>query len=80
MRDPYDPGKVILVPDPYGRNPFYYEFKNEDIGYVDELPSIVDIYGSAVNMVRFWVKKMSIGVLCTPFRVEEARPGRYGKK
>jgi len=71
LKHPYDPKKVILVPDPYSSNPFYYEFKSEDITYAEKLPSIVDLEGETVTMVKFWVKKMRLGILCTPFRVEE---------
>ena len=80
LKHPYDPKKVILVPDPYGGNPFYYEFNNDDISYVEKLPSIVNADGETVNMVRFWVKKMSTAVLCTPFFVEETKPEGYEKK
>jgi hypothetical protein len=73
LKHPYDPKKVILVPDPYAGNALYYEFKNDDINYVEKLTSIVNVYGETVNMVRFWVKKMSTGVLCTPFLVEETK-------
>jgi hypothetical protein len=73
LKHPYDPKKVILVPDPYGGNPFYYEFNNNDIHYMEKLPSIVNVDGETVNMVRLWVKKMSIGILCTPFFVEETK-------
>jgi hypothetical protein len=73
LKNAYDPNKVILVPDPYGGNPFYYEFKNNDIHYAEKLPSIVNVDGETVNMVRLWVKKMSTGVLCTPFFVGEIK-------
>ncbi len=76
LRHPYDDEKVILVPDPYGGNPFYYEFKNNDINYAEKLPSIVNVYGETVIMVRFWVKKMSPAMLCTPFIVEEINSRR----
>jgi hypothetical protein len=33
----------------------------------------VDLKGETVTMVRFWVKKMSVGTLCTPFVVEETK-------
>jgi hypothetical protein len=75
LKHPHDDQRVILVPDPYGGNPFYYEFRNDDINYVEELPSIVNVHGETVNMVRCWVKKMSSGMLCTPFVVEETKPG-----
>ena len=73
LKHPYDPKKVILVPNPYAGNPLYYEFKNDDINFVEKLPSIVNVYGETVNIVRLWVKKMSTGVLCTPFIVEETK-------
>jgi hypothetical protein len=38
---------------------------------VEERPSIVNLDGETVNMVRIWVKKMSIGLHCSPFRVED---------
>jgi inorganic pyrophosphatase len=65
---------VILVPDPYGGNPFYYEFGNDDINYVEKLPIIVNVDGETISMARFWVKKMSSGILCTSFVVEGIKP------
>lgn len=73
VKHPFDPKKVILIPDPYGSNPFYYEFKSEDIIYAEKLPNITNLEGETVPMVRFWVKKMSVAILCQPFRVEEIR-------
>jgi len=69
-KHPYDLHKVILIADPYSTNTFYYEFKTDDIGYVQELPNIVDMDGNTVTMARVWVKKMTVGVRCTPFIVE----------
>ena len=68
---PYDPEKVILVVDPFSTSTFYYEFQTDDIAYVEELPSLVNLEGKAITMVRLWIKKMSIGVRCTPFIVAE---------
>ena len=73
LKHPHDPKKVILVPDPYSSSPFYYEFKSNDITFVEKLPSIVNIEGEAITIVRFWVKKMSLGMVCTPFLVEETK-------
>lgn len=76
LKHPYHPNKVVLVPDPYGSNPLYYEFNGDDITFAEELPSIVNLEGKTIPMVRFWVKKMSIGMVCTPFWVEEMKsPG-----
>jgi inorganic pyrophosphatase len=75
-KHPYDAQKIILVPDPYSTNTFYYEFITDDISYVEELPSLVDMDGQTVTMARIWVKKMSIGMRCTPFFVEDIRSYR----
>ena len=71
LKHPHDPKKIILVPDPYRSNPLYYEFKRGDIAYGEKLPSMVNLDGETVNLVRLWIKKGSVGVLCTPFFVEE---------
>ncbi len=73
LKHPYHPQKVILIPDPYTSSPFYYEFKSDDITFAEKLPSIVNLGGETIPMVRFWVKKMSLGMLCTPFLVEETK-------
>ncbi len=73
LKHPHDTERVILVPDPYSGSTAYYEFKGSDISFVEALPSIVDQNGKTVTMVRIWVRKMSVGILCSPFLVEEAR-------
>jgi inorganic pyrophosphatase len=70
-RHPYDSDKVVLVADPYSKQNVYYEFNKMDISYVEELPSIVNLEGETVTMVRIWLKKMSIGLRCSPFMVED---------
>ena len=73
LKHPHDPKKVILVPDPYGSSPFYYEFRSDDITFAEKLPSIVNLEGETTSMVRVWVKKMSRGIVCTSFLVEETK-------
>jgi inorganic pyrophosphatase len=73
VNHPYDSKKVILVQDPYSSSPFYYEFKSDDITYAEKLPNIVNVEGETVTMVRFWVKKMALGILCTPFLVQKIK-------
>ncbi len=73
FKHPYDADKVILVADPYSTNTFYYEFKTEDVSYVEELPGISNLDGETVMMARVWVKKKSIAVRCSPFVVEDLR-------
>ncbi|MBF0118826.1 MAG: inorganic pyrophosphatase Ppa [Desulfobacterales bacterium] len=71
QKHPYDPEKIILVAEPYSKNTFYYEFKTDDISYVEELPNLVNVEGEVVTMARFWIKKMSVGVRCIPFLIED---------
>jgi inorganic pyrophosphatase len=71
QRHPYEPDKVILIPDPFSTHTFYYEFEAGAISYVEELPSLVDIEGKAIAMARIWVEKRSIGMRCSPFVVED---------
>lgn len=71
QRHPYDREKIILVADPYSTHNFFYEFHKDDIAYVEELPSIVNLKGETVTMVRVWIKKMSIAMRCSPFIVED---------
>jgi len=71
QKHPYDPDRVILIVDPYSTNTFYYEFRTSDISYVEELPSIVNLAGKSIAIVRLWIKKMSVGVHCTPFVVQD---------
>ena len=80
QRHPYDSEKIILVADPYSTHNFFYEFYKADIAYVEELPNIVAVDGETVPMVRVWIKKMSIGMRCTPFIVEETTGETFENK
>ena len=71
QRHPYEPDKVILIPDPFSTHTFYYEFEAEDITYMEELPSLVDIGGRTISMARIWIEKGSIALKCSPFVVED---------
>ena len=68
-KHPHDSARVILVADPFSENTFFYEFNVDDIVFVEELPSISNLSGDSVSMVRLWVKKNSVAIRCTPFIV-----------
>jgi inorganic pyrophosphatase len=72
-KHPYDPEKIILVADPYSTNTIFFEFGKQDIAFVEELPSIVDMDGNTVTMMRLWVKKGGLGVRSTPFIAGDTR-------
>lgn len=76
QRHPFDSEKVVLFTDPYSSHTAYYEFNACDISYLEELPSIVDLDGKVILMVRLWVKKLSLGLRCTPFIVADTRKGK----
>ena len=69
-KHPYDENRIVLVVDPYSRNTFYYEFKQNDIAYVEELPSLVNLDGESILMIRVWIKKGAVAIRSTPFVVE----------
>ena len=77
-KHPYDTDKVILVADPFCTNTLYYEFNKDDISYLEELPNLVSMDGETITMVRIWVKKMSVGIRCSPFIVEDTRMPAIG--
>lgn len=70
-KHPYSSDKVILIADPFSTNNLYYEFNKDDISYVEELPNLVNPDGSVIAVVRVWVEKLSVGIRCTPFIVED---------
>ena len=75
QKHPHDPQRVVLISDPYSTSTVYYEFMKNDISYVEELPSVVNLDGETVMMVRVWVKKQSIAVRSSAFIVDDTRQG-----
>ena len=73
MRHPHDEDKLVLMIDPYSTNCPCYEFNADDISFAEQLPSLVNMDGQTVTMTRIWVKKRSVGVLYTPFVVEDTK-------
>ena len=71
QKHPYDAEKVLLVVDPYSSNTSYYEFRADDIAFVEDQVNIVDVDGETIHMVRAWVKKRAIAIRSTPFLVED---------
>ena len=77
-RHPHLADKFILMTDPYCSS-LYYEFNTDDIDFVEELPSIVNLEGETITMVLVWVKKKSLALRCSPFVVDSlSSDGRRG--
>ena len=68
-------GKVLLLSDPGSTHAFYYEFRSVDILYGEEAPSLSLTDGSAVAMVRLWVKKGATALRIVPFHVQDTTQG-----
>ena len=75
QKHPYDAQRVVLISDPYSTNTIYYEFMKNDISYIEELPSVVNVDGETVMAVRLWVKKQSIAVRSSAFIVADTSRG-----
>ena len=67
--DQGDSFRIILIVDPFSTNTFYYEFKIDDIAFVEELPNLINMDEEVLPMVRVWVKKGCVALRCTPFVV-----------
>ncbi len=76
-KHPYGKNRVILIADPFSEHTFYYEFNIKDILSIEEQPSITNMAGELVSMVRLWVKKKSVGLQCTPFIVGDTTEVGY---
>jgi len=71
QKHPYDLEKVLLVTDPYSSSTSFYEFRTDDISFVEDQVNIVDLDGETIHMVRVWVKKGCVAIRSTPFLVED---------
>lgn len=71
QKHPYDQEKVMLVVDPYSSSTSFYEFRADDIAFVEDQVNITDADGETINMIRAWVKKGAIAIRSTPFLVED---------
>ncbi|GAB6905456.1 conserved hypothetical protein [Desulfosarcina cetonica] len=69
QKHPRDADQIILIPDPYNDLGPYLEFSRNDITHVEKLANVVNMAGETVTMARIWVKKGSLAIQCTPFRV-----------
>jgi len=69
QKHPHDQQKVILIPDPYSTQMIYFEFRQEDIHYLEKLHGIISLRGETIKITRIWVKKQSLAVRCAPFLV-----------
>jgi inorganic pyrophosphatase len=75
-KHPWDPGRIILISDPFSAGACYYEFAVEAIACAEELPNIVNPEGESLAMARIWVKKGSLGIQSFPFVVADTRHDR----
>lgn len=72
------PGKLLLMNDPGSQHAFFYEFRVEDILYVEEAPSLALPDGSTASMVRLWVRKGATALKIEPFHVQDTAAALHG--
>lgn len=70
-----DPEKVVLQADPLSQQTMFYEFRSQDIVYVEETSGISMPDGSMVSMVRIWVRKGTTALKIEPFHVQDTSSG-----
>ncbi|MGK5090970.1 inorganic pyrophosphatase Ppa [Deltaproteobacteria bacterium TL4] len=68
LRLHYNPSMVLLITQPLEQDSIIYEFRQEDIMYAKELPSL-NRDGVTLEMAKIWVKKGGIAMKMEPFRV-----------
>ncbi len=66
-----DPDRVTLRNDPLSQQPTFYEFRSQDILYVEETSAIAMPDGSMVPTVRVWVRKGTTALKIVPFHVQD---------
>lgn len=71
LQGPRKPDKVVLVNDPLSQQATFYEFRAQDILYVEECSSLAMPDGSTVSMVRVWVRKGTTALKIVPFHVQD---------
>jgi inorganic pyrophosphatase len=70
-----DPGKILLLNDPFSQQAFYYEFRSADLLYAEEAPSLALHDGTSLSMVRLWVRKGATALKIVPFHVQDTAQG-----
>jgi len=66
-----DPGRILLLSDPFSQQGFIYEFLLTDVLYAEEMANLSKADGSMVPMVRLWVKKGASALKLVPFLVQD---------
>ncbi len=76
-KHPYDQEKcLILLLQGQRRMPWFkkgeiLEIKTRDVQGLDEMPSSIDLTGTAISMFRIWVRRGAIAVRFEPFEVSD---------
>ena len=63
--------RIYLRLNPFSEQGMVLEFNIQDIVYAEEVQTLFQKDGSAVKMLKIWVKKGSTGVRLEPFLVRE---------
>jgi len=69
LRPHYNPNMILLLSSPLEPHGEIFEFRSEDIIYVEELSSITKPNGVTIERVRLWVRNGSPAMQMAPVRV-----------
>lgn len=76
-RHPYDSEKVVLIYHAFREDPSFFEFKIEDIKYIEDMPNIVSEKGENLKTYRIWIQKGSLAVRYDAFEVNDKNCATY---
>jgi hypothetical protein len=76
-RHPYDDDKIVLIYHAFRDDPLFFEFKLNDIRYIEEMPNIVTESGENLATNKVWIQKGSLAVKYDAFEVNAQNCREY---
>ena len=68
-RHPYDPDKILFLPEPLEKPRFFYEIRLADIVFAEEINRIATADGESLEIIRLWIAHGSVCLAMQPFEV-----------
>jgi hypothetical protein len=65
------PGKVFLRLDSISSHGQMLEFNSSDIVFAEDVNTLTQKDGTAIQIIRLWVRKGSVGIRLEPFSVND---------
>lgn len=68
-KHPYDKSRVLIVTNPFDESQLFYEFPIKSIDFIEDIETITSEDGRSAPILRFWIKKGTMGIKSEPFIV-----------